>query len=135
MIVDVPLPGLSGMPEMRRQGVTGAYLEREDYIRGQAQRLKDIKQLREQLRGINAMARPREPLREVAVVFRVGASGVGCVVEWRVLGVGGARILRRTAGALRLQPRTVRDVGPGVALLVLLRALERAVESEAATDD
>ena len=135
MLVDVPLPGLSVLPEMNLHGVTGTYVERQDYIHEQVNRVKAIAKLRAQLRDVAAATRPREPLREVVVTFRVEPGRVGAVVEWRVLGVGGMRVLRRVDGALRVQPRTVRDVGPGVALLVLIRALTKALEGAESTED
>jgi hypothetical protein len=99
--------------------------ERQSAIAKATARVNAKRKFRQQLEAYHRDTRPPFDHREILVRFIVGRDDVGAVVEWRSGGVGRDGLLRRLAGPLSLDARTVRRVGPGVALHECLRSLLR----------
>jgi hypothetical protein len=123
MPLDAPLPGLN-LPDVP-QGIDSVYEERERHVASAASYWSALKRFRKQMEAYHRETRPPFEHREILVRFVVSGDRVGCVVDWRDGRVGRAGLLHRVAGPLRLNPREVRRLGPGVALHVLIRELER----------
>lgn len=127
MPLDAPLPGLD-LPDVP-QGVDSVHVERERHIASTKQYWSALKRFRSQIEDYHRGTAPPFEHREIVVRFVVAGDRVGAVVDWRDGRVGRAGLLRRVAGPLRLNARLLRSVGPGVALHVLLRELERVTDS------
>lgn len=118
---DVPLPGL-GLPSTIG-GVDSAHVERLAHQSRVALYWKGVRQLRKDLKEYHDRSQPPYEHREIIVRIVVGEDRVGAVVDWRDGRMGRAGLLHRVAGPLRVRGRTVRGVGPTVALQVTLQAL------------
>jgi hypothetical protein len=123
MPLDAPLPGLD-LPDVPA-GIDSAYQVRQDHMMSTANYWSALRRFRRQIEEHHRASKPPYQQREIVVRFVVGSDRVGAVVEWRDGRMGGVGLLRRVAGPLRLNARTVRSLGPGVALHVLLTELER----------
>jgi hypothetical protein len=118
---NVPLPGLN-LPDSP-EGVNSELQERLSHAATVSTYWRAVRKFRKQVAEYHRATAPPYQQREIVVRFVVGQDRVGCVVDWRNGGVGSAGLLRRVAGPLRVNARTVRSLGPGVALHVLLGAL------------
>jgi len=121
--VDRALPGLD-LPDVPAR-VNSEFVERERHVSTTKEYYSALRRFRRQVEEYHRATQPPFRAREIVVRFVVGQDRVGCVVDWRDGRMGGAGLLHRAAGPLRLSARTLRSVGPGVALHVLLRELER----------
>ncbi len=123
---DRPLPGLE-LPDVP-DGIDSEYEQRRRQTSEVSLYWKSLRRFRRQLEEYHRATEPPFEAREIVVRFVVGADRVGCVVDWRAGGVGRAGLLRRVSGPLRLNARTVRHIGPGVALHILLRELQEVTK-------
>jgi hypothetical protein len=121
--LDAPLPGLD-LPDVPAV-VDSRHAERQAYVASTSLYWKSLRRFRRQLEEYHRATQPPFDTREIIVRFVVGQDRVGAVVDWRDGRVGRAGLLHRASGPLRVNARTLRGVGPGVALHVLLRELER----------
>lgn len=124
--LDQPLPGLD-IPDVPAM-VDSRHAERQAHIASVSLYWKALRRFRRQIEEYHRATQPPFDTREIIVRFVVGQDRVGAVVDWRDGRVGRAGLLHRTSGPLRVNARTVRGVGPGVALHVLLTELQRVTQ-------
>lgn len=121
--LDRALPGLD-LPDVPAP-IDSRHAERQAYVSAAALYWKSLRRFRRQIEEYHRATQPPFDTREIVIRFVVGPDRVGSVVDWRDGRVGRAGLLHRVSGPLRVNARTLRGVGPGVALHVLLRELER----------
>lgn len=125
---DQTFPVFGRWPHLDRVGIDGQFQERDRHVREASARVISRRKFLSSIKSWHEEAGLFDPTSQVTVTFRVDGDRVDALVVWSVWGMGRPRVLRRVSGPLPLSGRTLRRLGPVVALHRLLKALGESTD-------